>query len=214
MSDSVELKIVDASGNAVKTKSVTGAFFADASKVPSSLYHQVVRWQRAKKRAGTHSTKTRSEVSGGGSKPWRQKGTGRARAGSNSSPVWIGGGIAHGPHPRKYDFRLNKKERRLALSGAISSRREEGQLIVVDSFDLEEIKTKKAKELLTNIGVNKKALVVIPERNEKIEKSFRNLSFVKVICSDGLNLYDILNHPFLVFIGEEAVEKVDQRLKK
>jgi large subunit ribosomal protein L4 len=213
MAETVELTVVDAAGKNVGTKSVSAAFSVD--NAPASLFHQVVRWQRAAKRAGTHATKTRSDVAGGGAKPWRQKGTGRARAGSNSSPIWVGGGTAHGPHPRKYDFRLNRKERRLALSGAISRRREEGKLIVVDSFNFNEIKAKKAREALNALGISEgvTALVVIAESNEIIEKSMRNLAGIKVIRTDGLNLYDILNHKNLILVGE-AVEKVDQRLAK
>ena len=213
MAETVELTVLDAAGKNVGTKTVSSAFGTEGTA--PSLFHQVVRWQRASRRAGTHSTKTRSEVAGGGAKPWRQKGTGRARAGSNSSPIWVGGGVAHGPHPRKYGFRLNRKERRLALCGAVSRRREEGRLMVVDSFNLNEIKAKKAQEALNVLGLGKNTstLVVIAESDEIIEKSMRNLAGIKVIRTDGLNLYDILNHKNLILVGE-AVEKVDQRLAK
>lgn len=212
MAETVELTVVDVTGKDVGKKSVSAAFNTSAKL---GLIHQVVRWQRAAKRAGTHSTKTRSEVAGGGAKPWRQKGTGRARAGSNSSPVWVGGGVAHGPHPRKYDFRMNRKERRVALGGVISQRLEEGRLIAVDSFNLTEVKTKTASEALISLGIAKgtSALVVLPYSDENTEKSMRNLAGIKVIRSEGLNLYDILNHKYLVFVGD-AVEKVDQRLAK
>lgn len=209
--EAVELSVVDASGKSVGKKSVSSEFAAE--KITISLLHQVVRWQRAKRRAGTHSVKTRAEVAGGGVKPWKQKGTGRARAGSNTSPLWVGGGVAHGPKPRSYEFRLNKKEKRAALSCAVSQRRLEGRLIVVDSFGLSGIKTKAAKAVLSAVGVKNgaKTLVVVPSDDMVLEKSLRNLANVKVIQAGGLNVYDVLHSEFLVFVGE-AVTSVDERL--
>ena len=167
-----------------------------------SLLHQVVRWQRAKKRAGTHSTKTRATMSGGGKKPWKQKGTGNARAGSNTSPLWVGGGIAHGPKPRSYAFSMNKKQRRKALLLALETRRLEGKLFVVPGFELSGFKTKEALGILQNLNVpaTEKTLVVINEPDLKVEKSFGNIKGLKVVRLAGLNVYDVVNAKNLVML--------------
>jgi len=191
---------------------VQGAIFG--AKVNPGILHQVVRWQRAKSRAGTHTTLTRSAVSGGGAKPWRQKGTGRARAGSSSSPVWVGGGVAHGPKQRSYEFRLNKKERRQAICGALSQRRGEGRLMVIRDFGLSEIKTKAAVGVLRQgfgIEEGKKVLVVLPEGDEINTKSLRNISGVRILSTAGLNVYDVLNAEY-VLMADDAIEPVQARL--
>ncbi len=180
--------------------------------VKVGLLHEVVRWQMARWRAGTACTKTRGEVRGGGRKPWRQKGTGRARQGSIRAPHWVGGGVVFGPKPRSYEFKLNKKQRRLALKMALSARAKEGKLLVVDDFGLSEIKTKKFVEFLKNLGVDD-ALVVVPERDEIVEKSARNLPKVKVLAVEGLNVYDILDYEYLI-IKREALPKIEERLSK
>lgn len=158
------------------------------------LLHQVVRWQRAKKRAGTHKTQTRSEVTATGTKPWKQKGTGRARAGSYRSPVWIGGGVAHGPKPRSYEFKLNKKEKVLALKSALSARQAEGAISVVSDFGIQEPKTAIAKKYLENLGVTAKdkVLLVIEREDLNLLKSFRNIERINIVSIEGLNVYDIL----------------------
>ncbi|OAG27241.1 50S ribosomal protein L4 [Thermodesulfatator autotrophicus] len=180
--------------------------------VKVGLLHQVVRWQMARWRAGTACTKTRGEVRGGGRKPWRQKGTGRARQGSIRAPHWVGGGVVFGPKPRDYEFKVNKKERRLALKMALSARAQEGKLLVVDDFGLDEIKTKKFLEFLRHLDAED-ALVVLPERDEVVEKSARNLPTVKVLTVDGLNVYDILDYEYLI-IKREALPKIEERLSR
>ena len=180
--------------------------------VKKGLLHEVVRWQMARWRAGTACTKTRGEVRGGGRKPWPQKGTGRARQGSIRAPHWVGGGVVFGPKPRDYEFKLNKKQRRLALKMALSARAQEGKVKVVEDFGLDEIKTKKFVAFLKNLGVED-ALVVVPERDEVVEKSARNLPKVKVLPVEGLNVYDVLNYEYLI-IKQEALPKIEERLSK
>ncbi len=206
-----ELPLFDAAGKSLGSLPVSANTFG--RRVGQHLLHQVVRWQRAKKRAGTHSTKTRAEMSGGGTKPWKQKGTGRARAGSNTSSIWVGGGIAHGPKPRDYDFRMNKQERRLALVGAISARRAEGKLLVVKSFDLKAIKTKDAAAVLTALGVElgRRVLVVLPPNCETEAKSLRNIERVSITTPAGLNVYDVLVNKYLVVV-EGALADIETRL--
>lgn len=164
-----------------------------------AVMHQVVNAQLAARRAGTHSTKTRAEVRGGGSKPWKQKGTGRARAGSTRSPIWIGGGIAHGPKPRDYSERTNKKMIKLALRSALSDRAADGRVLVVDDWDLDVPSTKRAKAILAALDVEGRALVVVGREDDAAAKSFRNLPEVHVLAADQLNTYDVLVSDFVVF---------------
>lgn len=163
------------------------------------LMHQVVNAQLAARRAGTHSTKTRKEVRGGGAKPWKQKGTGRARAGSTRSPIWIGGGIAHGPKPRDYSERTNKKMIKAALRCALSDRAADDKVIVVDSFSFDQPSTKQAKAALSALGVEGRALVVIGREDFNAVKSFRNLPEVHILAADQLNCYDVLVSDYVVF---------------
>ncbi len=210
---SVELNVVDKAGKKVSSRQVDSGLVG--KQVKTAVLHQTVRWQRSKKRAGTHSTLTRAQVSGGGVKPWKQKGTGRARAGSNTSPLWVGGGIAHGPKPRSYEFRMNKKERRAALCGAISTRQSESRLFILDALNFAQAKTKQAVETLKGLGIEqgKSVLVVVEESNENAVKSLRNIARVDVISPKGLNVYDVLNHQYLVFTGE-SFKAVEDRLKQ
>ncbi|MCC6932121.1 MAG: 50S ribosomal protein L4 [Deltaproteobacteria bacterium] len=212
MSENIELQVLNASGKTVGTQNVP-AFVVDGS-APLSLVHQLVRWQRASWRAGTHAVKTRAQVSGGGVKPWKQKGTGRARSGSNTSPVWVGGGVAHGPKPRSYEFRINKTERKRALSKAISCRHEENRLIVVKEFGLTEIKTSSAQAILKQLGLIDagKVLIVVSDVSEAVVKSFRNIKGIKLVDSNGLNVYDIMAHKYLV-IESGAFDGLALRLK-
>lgn len=164
-----------------------------------AVLHQVVTAQLAAKRAGTASTKTRAEVRGGGAKPWRQKGLGRARHGSIRSPIWVGGGVAHGPKPRDYSQRTPKKMKKLALRSALSARASEGAVMVVDSIDWTEPKTRQAKGLLEAMGIDRKTLVVL-NRNESIaSKSFRNLPQVTLVDPGHLTAYDVLAADRVVF---------------
>ena len=164
-----------------------------------AVMHQVVNAQLAAKRSGTHSTKTRAEVRGGGAKPWKQKGTGRARAGSSRIPHWRGGGIALGPKPRDYSQRTPKKMKRLALRSALSDRASSNSVYVVDAWEFETPSTKAAKTALEAIGTEGKVLVVTEAQDANTEKSFRNLSNVNVLSSDQLNVFDILVSDSIVF---------------
>ena len=164
-----------------------------------AVMHQVVNAQLATKRSGTHSTKTRAEVRGGGAKPWKQKGTGRARAGSSRIPHWRGGGIALGPKPRDYSQRTPKKMKRLALRSALSDRASSNSVYVVDAWEFETPSTKAAKTALEAIGTEGKVLIIIDLQDENTEKSFRNLSNVNVLSSDQLNVFDILVSDSIVF---------------
>lgn len=163
------------------------------------VLHQVVTAQLAARRAGTHSTKTRAEVRGGGAKPWKQKGTGRARAGSSRSPIWVGGGVAHGPKPRSYAQRTNKKMIKLALSSALSDRKAEDKLVVVDEWGFSSPSTKSAKAALAALGIEGKALVVVDRHDANAVLSFRNLTNVFVLAADQLNAHDVIAHDYVVF---------------
>jgi large subunit ribosomal protein L4 len=209
-SKNAELALLDAKGKEIGKKAVSAEVFAN--KAPQHLIHQVIRWQRAKRRAGTHSTQTRAEMTGGGKKPWKQKGTGNARAGSNTSPLWVGGGIAHGPKPRDYEFRLNKQERKRALSGALTARQNEGRLFLVSDFGLEDIKTKNAQKVLQALGIQsgESAIVVVSEQDQVTAKSLRNIDRVKVLIPAGLNPYDVIATKYLI-ITEGALPQVEQR---
>lgn len=164
-----------------------------------AVLHQVVNAQLAARRAGTHSTKTRAEVRGGGAKPWKQKGTGRARAGSIRSPIWVGGGVAHGPKPRSYAQRTNKKMIKLALRSALSDRAAEEKVVVIDEWGFEQPSTKSARAALDAIGVDGKVLLVVDRADANAVKSFRNLPDVFVLAADQLNAYDVLANDYIVF---------------
>lgn len=179
-------------------------------EVKEHLIHDVVKMQLNNRRRGTASTKTRSQVSGGGSKPWRQKGTGRARAGSNTSPIWVRGGVAFGPHPRDYSYKVPKKVRKGAIKSVLTSKLREGNLYVIQDFPLEEIKTKAFLTILKRLNIEN-ALIVVDEPNEKLLKSARNLPHIQVMKVEGLNVYDILRYKHLVF-KRSALEKVEEIL--
>jgi len=178
--------------------------------VKSHVLHEVVSYQLAKRRAGTAKTKGRSEVRGGGKKPWRQKGTGRARAGTSRSPIWRGGGTIHGPQPRDYEMRIPKKVRRLALKMALSQKVLDDGFKVIDQLKLDRIRTKDFVDLLDRFELGK-TLVVLPEPDEMIEKSARNIPNVKVLRSEGLNVYDLLNY-HAVILSRECVSRIEEAL--
>ena len=163
----------------------------------------------ANQRQGTQSTKTRAEVRGGGRKPWRQKGTGRARQGSIRAPHWVGGGIALGPKPRSYSYKLNKKEKRLAIKSCLSSKVIENELTVVDKIELKEIKTKEVAKMLNNLKLAGKTLILLPEKNEVIQKSARNIEGVKTLSVNTINAYDLVNYNNLV-ITLDTVKKLEE----
>lgn len=175
----------------------------------ANAMHLAVVSYLANQRQGTQSTLTRSEVSGGGAKPWRQKGTGRARQGSTRSPQWTHGGIALGPKPRKYKVNLNKKVKRLAMKSALSTKVASEEMMVINKVELEEIKTKAMVDMLTKLKVAKKTLIVTPESDEKIYKSARNIEGVKVVTVNTLCVYDILNCDSFVVL-KEAAKKIEE----
>ncbi len=178
-------------------------------EVNEGLLHQAVVMQLASQRLGTHATKTRSFVRGGGRKPWRQKGTGRARAGSTRSPLWVGGGTVFGPHPRSYAFSMPRKQRRLALKCALSDKVKSGDLIVLDTLAFEAPKTKEAVKVLAAFETPKKALFITADEVENVEKSARNIPGVKAIGAMGLNVFDILHHD-KVFVTKDAVARIEE----
>lgn len=178
--------------------------------VKEHLLHDVVRQQRASKRAGNACTKTRVEVRGGGAKPWRQKGTGRARAGTNNSPIWRGGGVTFGPKPRDYSFKLNRKVRKQAIAMAMSARLQEGNLVVVDEFVMDAIKTKDFVNIMKGFDFEN-CLIITDSSNEIVNKSARNVNGFKVLPTEGLNVYDILLHKKLILL-KPAVETLEKRL--
>ena len=177
-------------------------------EVNEHLVHMAVAAQLAAKRQGTQSAKTRAEVSGGGKKPWRQKGTGHARQGSTRAPQWTGGGVVFAPKPRTYTIKMNKKERRLALKSALTSRVNENKLIVLDSFNMDEIKTKKFQAVMNNLKVSK-ALVVMAEKNDNIVLSARNIPAVKTALTNTINVYDILKYDTVV-VTKDAVNAIQR----
>ena len=177
-------------------------------EVNEHLVHMAVVNQLANNRQGTQSAKTRSEVSGGGRKPWRQKGTGHARQGSTRAPQWTGGGIVFAPKPRDYSFKMNKKEKKLALLSALTSKVADNKIVVLDEFKLDEIKTKKFAEVMNNLKVSK-ALVVLEGENKNVVLSGRNIPTVKVSATNEINTYDVLKYDTLV-VTKAAVEKLEE----
>lgn len=177
-------------------------------EVHESVLHDAVVMQLAGRRLGTHDTKTRSEVSGGGRKPWRQKGTGRARHGTIRSPIWRGGGIVFGPHPRDYSYSLPKKVRRLALKSALSVKVNSGDILVLDELKLDQPKTKEMAAILNNLKIDD-ALLVTADKDESVEKSARNIPNIKPMAATGLNVYDILAYNKLV-MTRDAVARVEE----
>ncbi|MGB9812664.1 MAG: 50S ribosomal protein L4 [Thermovenabulum sp.] len=178
-------------------------------EVKPEVMHQVVLNYLANQRLGTASTKTRGEVRGGGRKPWRQKGTGRARHGSIRSPLWIKGGIVFGPKPRSYKYKLPKKLKRVALKSALSAKVRDNEIIVVDKLDIEQPKTKAMVKILENLKADKKSLIVMETPNINVQRSARNIPGVKTITVDTINVYDILNHETLI-MTLDAVKKVEE----
>ena len=202
-----DIKVVNKAGEQVSEITLNDAIFAVEPN--TSVMHIAVVNYLANQRQGTQSTLTRSEVSGGGKKPWRQKGTGRARQGSTRAPQWYHGGIALGPKPRSYSYTINKKVRRLAMKSALSAKLADDELIVLDSFGLDAIKTKDAAATLSAIGAGKKPLIVLPEKDDVVYKSARNIAGVKVSLVSTLNVYDMLNSSKIVLL-KDAVAKIEE----
>jgi large subunit ribosomal protein L4 len=202
-------KIYNQEKNVVGEMDLTDDIFS--VEVKPEILHFVVRAFRNARRAGTVGVKNRALIRGGGKKPWRQKGTGRARAGSVRSPLWKGGAVIHGPQARDYSIKVNKKVRRLALKMALTSRFVQDDMLIVDKLDLDEIKTKAFVGLRDRLGL-KKVLIVVPEEYKNLTLSARNVPGVQVTTQDALNVYDILRHPQLV-MEQGAVEKLQERLQ-
>ena len=200
------VSVYNMEGKEVGTLELNDAVFG--VEVNEHLVHLAVVAQLANKRQGTQKAKTRSEVSGGGRKPWRQKGTGHARQGSTRAPQWTGGGVVFAPTPRDYSFKLNKKERRAALKSALTSRVEEKKFIVVDEINFDEIKTKKFQDVLNNLSVSK-ALVVLEDGNKNAELSARNIADVKTAKTNTINVYDILKYN-TVIATKAAVQAIEE----
>ena len=179
------------------------------AEIKNNLFYEVVKMQLAKKRRGTASTKNRSKVRGGGKKPWRQKGTGRARAGTARSPLWVGGGVVFGPMPRDYSHSLPKKVKKAALRSALSLKFKENKLLLLDSFHLNEIKTKEFVKIVKNLGVTNG--LIIYEDDQMLQKSAKNVPRFKALKPEGLNVYDLLKYDKLI-ITKKSLEKIESRL--
>ena len=201
------VKMYDMAGNVKGDVELNEAVFG--CEVNTAVLHSVIRAYLLNQRQGTQSTKTRSEVSGGGKKPWRQKGTGRARQGSTRSPQWTHGGIAFGPKPRTWKITMNKKVKRIALKSALSSKVLDGNLMVIDSIAMDEYKTKKIAAMLKALGADKKALIVLPSADEKIVASAKNIPGVKTAIPGTLNAYDILKYDKFI-VAKEAVAIIEE----
>lgn len=198
----------------IEKKKVAEVDLSDAvfsAEVNEAVIYDVVKMQLASKRSGTASTKTRSDVSGGGKKPWRQKGTGRARSGSSRSPIWKKGGTVFGPHPRDFAYSVPKKIRKKALISALSMKFKDNKMVILKDFPMEKISTKVFKKVVDLFSL-KKALFVVDNNNEILMKSSRNIKNVKMIRSEGINVYDILNHEHLILL-EPSVKKIEGALQ-
>ena len=201
------VKVVNMAGKEVGSMELSEKVFGAA--VNEAVLHAAVRAYLLNQRQGTQSTLTRAEVSGGGIKPWRQKGTGRARQGSTRSPQWTHGGVALGPKPRSYRVSLNKKMRRVALQSALSAKVADGEMVVVDAIAAQEYKTRVMADMLRAIGFEKKALVVLAEKDDKVYRSLSNIEGVKIAYVNTINVYDILNCGLFV-VAKAAAEKIEE----
>ena len=201
------IDVLDMQGKKVSTLELNDAIFN--KEVNEALIHTVIVNYLANQRQGTQSTKTRSEVSGGGRKPWRQKGTGRARHGSTRSPIWVKGGIALGPKPRSYKYKLNKKEKQNAIKMILSAKLADNKIIVLNELNLAEVKTKAVVNVMRNVNAEGRTLLLLPERNETIFKSARNIDKMHISNVDVLNAYELLNNKQIV-MTVDAVKKLEE----
>jgi large subunit ribosomal protein L4 len=202
------IDVLDASGSKTGSRDLPASLFE--ATVSVSLMHQVVVAGLAGLRSGTHSTKTRGEVRGGGKKPWRQKGTGRARQGSIRSPQWVGGGIAHGPQPHGHEMRVNKKMKKGAMRSALTDALQSGKLAAIDELSFDTPKTSEAAKILAALELTGKVLLVLPEPQDAVERSFRNLSAVRIAYAPSLGVYEILAADRVLFTGA-ALDILDAR---
>jgi len=200
--------VFDIKKNKVAQIELSDAVFG--ADINEATIYDVVKMQMASRRSGTSSTKTRHDVKGGGKKPWRQKGTGRARAGSSRSPIWRGGGIVFGPHPRNYSYSVPKKMRKKALISVLSMKHKEEKMLILKDFPMNKISTREFQMVVSLFGL-KKALFIIDGENETLFKSSQNLRNIKMIRSEGVNVYDIMNHEHLVLL-EPSVKKIEGAL--
>ncbi len=197
----------------IEKKKIAEIELSDAvfgAEINEAVVYDVVKMQLASRRSGTSSTKTRSDVSGGGKKPWRQKGTGRARSGTTRSPIWRSGGIVFGPHPRDYSYKVSKKVRKKALISVLSQKLKDDKMIILRDFPMEKFSTRAFKNVVDLFGF-KKALFVIDKEDNILQKSSRNIKNIKMIRSEGINVYDILNHEHIVLL-EPSVKKIEGAL--
>jgi large subunit ribosomal protein L4 len=209
-----KLEVVNIQGAKVGEIELDDSVFAD--EVHEHLLWEAVKWQRAKARSGTHSTRGRSEVRGTNAKPWRQKGTGRARHGHRRSPIWVGGGIVFGPKPRDYAYAMPKKARKKALRSALSLRAREQKLVVLDSFPVDDGKTRNVTGALAALGApqpDNKVLIIDSADNANLVRGARNLRAAKWLAPEGINVYDVLNHATLV-MTEKSARQVEEALRK
>ena len=202
-----KIDVIDMKGKKVSDLELADSIFG--IKPNEAIVHSVLVNYLANQRQGTQSTKTRAEVRGGGKKPWRQKGTGRARQGSIRAPQWIKGGIALGPKPRSYKYTVNKKERRLAIKSILSSKVLEKELTVVDKLEVKEIKTKNMVKALADMKVEGKTLIILPEKNQNVYMSARNIEGVKTILLNNINVFDLLKYTNLV-LPVDTVKKIEE----
>ena len=206
----IEVPVVDPRNTEVGKVTLPAAF---SEQVRDGLLFEQVLSQRAARRSGTAATKTRAEVSGGGKKPWKQKGTGRARAGSSRSPIWRGGGATFGPQPRSYAYRLPRTARRAALASALSQKARDGQVRVIDALRLDQPKTKRMQEILAALGIKGSVLIVGRGEDRNLELSARNIPYTRVMSVAGLNVYDVLRHEILL-IQRDALSVIEERLSR
>lgn len=205
----IELDVIDQNKQIVGRRELPESIFA--VEIKEALLHDVVVMQLANRRRGTASTKTRSEVSGSNNKPWRQKGTGRARAGTQKSPLWRGGGTIFGPLPRDYSYHLPKKARKVALKSALALKYKENNFFLLQDLKVDQPKTREIVGLIKTLGLTSKILFLVPEKDENLEKASRNIPNVLVLPVAGLNVYDILRYDNLV-CTEEALRRIEERL--
>ncbi len=198
----------DMDGNEIGEITLEDSIFNEEINEP--VVHKVVKGQLAAKRSGTASTKTRNEVRGGGRKPWRQKGTGRARHGTIRSPLWVGGGVTFGPKPKDYSINVNKKEKDLAVKSVLSDKAQSDSILVVDELEFSEVKTKLCVEFLNNLNLaEEKVLILLPEENENVYLSARNIPDVNTLVADALNAYDLLDNDYII-IPEKGIQKIEE----
>ena len=204
-----KIEMINLKGEKVKDVTLSDSIWKNINDI---VLKKAIDLQLASMRQGTHKTKTRAEVSGGGKKPWKQKDTGRARAGSNRSPIWRGGGIVFGVTPRDYGFKMNRKERVLALKSALSYKLKNKELVIIDDIKLDSLKTKEIKQIMANLKLDGKTLFVTNEDNENLYMATRNLGYAYAICADEINVYDLINAEKLV-LDEAALNRIEEVLK-